>query len=176
LFDIYAVPKGYEIHSRQMLDYYKQLYRVRESLAQLRRHLRLCLAGGDRLDASCVSRTRRRGFLSVHDYWRYIDRNRESVAVTGSLALAAFGLVDKRIINVDLVHLRGVLSGDPPGSVETRIWPESGHQVVGSAGYNFEDPHRILLRKVDMSIADPAQDKHLDDIMQAAERLGIWPQ
>lgn len=158
-----------------MLEYYVRLYRVRERLGQLRRHLRLMVTGDAAMEASQVARMRRRGFLSVHDYWRFVGRNRDRVAVTGSLALASFGLVEKRITNVDLVHLGGDLSGRVR-SVDLRIWPRQGHELVQSRGYLFEDPRRVLLRKVDMSMADPAEDRHLDDIMQAAARLGVWPQ
>lgn len=169
------MPGGYDIYSRQMLEYYKELFRVREGLGQLRRHLRILVSEDQTTEATEVRRIRRSGLLSVHDYWRFVGRNRERVAVTGSLALAAFGLVDKRITNVDLVHLGGELSGRVR-SVELRLWPEDGHELVRSGGYLFERPLLVLLRKVDMALADRADDRHLDDIMQAGRRIGAWPQ
>ncbi len=174
--DIYAVPKGYDIHSRQMLDYYKELYRVKDSLAQLRRELRLSIVSGATMQATEVRRARRSGFLAVHDYWRFIDRNREGLAITGSLALVAFGLVEKAVTNVDLVHLGGEVPAVRVRSARVKLWPDSGQTIVRSGKYLFESPYGILLRKVEIVIADPEQDRHLDDIMQAAGRMGIWPQ
>ena len=168
------MPIGYDFASKQMMDYYIQANMVRERLGALRRHLRLMVAGGSRVEAAGLGALRRKGMFGVHEHWRYIDRNRGCVAVSGSLALSAFGLLEKIHGNIDLVHFGGDLSESPCRSaVPVRVWPAEGQLVYESGGYHFQNPFQVMLMKVDMVLADPRLDKHLDDLMQAAPRIGF---
>lgn len=173
--DIYAVPDGYDIFSRQMLDYYIELFGVRERLGALRRHVRLMLARGERRDHLRLSGLRSRGLLSVHDHWRYIDRNRGRVAITGTLCLLAYGLVDRRLSVVDLVEL-GRLGGGPvtlPGVIPIRLWPDEGQETWVADGYLFQNPYEVALGKIDATMADQSKDEHLDDLLAICRAVGL---
>jgi hypothetical protein len=166
----------HDFHSRQMLDYWAMVSGARDRVHGIRRHLRSMVAQGSTLDAIMIKESRRRGFFMVHDYWRYIDRNKNNVAITGSLALVCFGAIRRRPQNVDLITL-GTIKETKVKSVIVKNWPITGQTIESSGGFLFQNPYEILLAKADAVIEGVNGTEwgfhHLDDIIESSRTLGI---
>lgn len=163
------------MQSRQMLDYWAAVSGARDRVAGIRRQLRSLVAQGTTLDATRIRESRRRGPFMVHDYWRFIDRNRESVAITGSVALLCFGLIRRRPGNLDLIRIGGIRE-TRVRSLVVNTWSMDGQTIETSGGFLFQNPYEILLRKTDAVGGAEGPDWrlcHLDDILEACATIGI---
>lgn len=158
-----------------MMSFYKEMYRMRYNSKSIYRELKLKSMG--EIICPNLRSIRVKNFFFNQDYWKYIQDYKAKSIITGSVALKAFGFIDRPVFDLDLILLESnseittnLIGTSQYKKTRVRFFQHCGQDFIESDGIKFHNPYQILKHKLDLFL-DDGDSKHFSDLKYFFEKI-----
>lgn len=173
---------------QNMIGFYKEMFDMKKQSKQLYRYLKLNLLTEPMNISANINKIKKKNFFANTRYWTIINEFKSIAIITGSLSLKAFGFLERKVADVDLIvqpdDLDSIINSPGCRRIDKRYPEDCVEYMVGSfvkkeniidlylskteniidiQGFRFQNPYEILKRKLDIFM-DDGNTKHFQDI------------
>lgn len=179
-----------------MMSFYKEIDVMKKRSVELYRDLKL-----DILKSSPkpnLKKIKMKNLFFRNNYWCSIEDFKENSIITGSVALKAFGFLDRPTSDLDLIifdnfendsvtkidrkyyednYLKNYVGSYKIKKTLVDLFNYEGQDFIESEGYKFHNPYQILKIKLDLLNSDGSS-KHFIDLkyyFETVNKMSIFP-